>query len=180
MSRHTRSTVPQCPKNLQPRVIPVKTIQQRDETRKLKQKEYYDKRHGTKTLEILQPGDLVWIKDKACKGQVIRHAAAPRSYVIQGKYGPLRRNRIHLQRLPRDIESMEMDWDLPDIHVPYTQVPANLVDPDIQDQPPQVAIQAVDNPPPELPVPPYPQARETPRKSTRKGRVIRKPARFND
>jgi hypothetical protein len=183
MSRHIRSTIPQCQKNLQPNVVPPKVVHRRDESRKLKQKNYYDKRHGTVPFGALHPGDIVWIMDKACKGQVIRHAAAPRSYVIQGKYGLLRRNRIHLKLLLRDSSEQEnKNHNTPYIQIPVGQMPHRSGDQAPQEQIPQADIQPqqeVENPPPEVSVPPPPQVTATPRRVTRSGREVKKPARFN-
>jgi transposase InsO family protein len=184
MSRHIRSTIPQCQQYLQPNVVPPKVVHRKDESRKLKQKNYYDRRHGTIPLQALKPGDIVWNKDKACKGQVIRHAAAPRAYVVQGKYGLLRRNRIHLKLLPRDsFEQVNKYYNPPYIHIPVGQMPRKPGDQAPHEQIPQADIQPqqeVENPAPAAPVAPPPQAMATPRRITRSGREIKKPARFKN
>jgi hypothetical protein len=116
MIRHIRSTLPQDPATLQPQVVPIKNIQQRDERKRLKQKEYFDKRHGAKTMAKLFPGEMIWVKDKACEGRVVRHAAAPRSYIIETARAQIRRNRMHLSKIPVTgiLDSDDSDLDIPD------------------------------------------------------------------
>ena len=68
---------------------------------------YYNRRYSPSSLPILKKGDRVRIrteKDHAWGKQAIVVGAAktPRSYDIQTENGVVRRNRKHIQRVPRD------------------------------------------------------------------------------
>ncbi|XP_052746992.1 uncharacterized protein K02A2.6-like [Bicyclus anynana] len=67
--------------------------------RQIKSKRYYDQH--CKLLPELDVGDQVIIHDqeKQTRGQVIMKASAPRSYMVQNRYGRIyRRNRRHLRK----------------------------------------------------------------------------------
>lgn len=97
-------------------------------------------------LEPLVPGEDVWITDARVQGTVLSTYNTPRSYIIQGPQGTLRRNRHHLVPL---------------------QTSSGVV---ITDEPPV----GEDSPTPE-PVPPVPTSpsREGPTTETVRTRCVR-------
>jgi hypothetical protein len=173
MSRYMRSKVPQHPTMLQPQPVTVPVIQQRDEKRKLKQKEHFDKRHGTRTMAELNPGDTVWVRDKECLGLIMRHAAAPRSYIVKVTHGLIRRNRIHLAKLSQhaSLNPYDNDLDLPEI--PDAPLAQPLVPPDpippLEEDPLPAVNQQQSSDEQDAPIP-----------QSRSGRVIRIPARYKN
>ncbi|KAI5725500.1 hypothetical protein M8J77_016303 [Diaphorina citri] len=71
----------------------------RDQQRKSKYKENYDRRHGVRELPKLNIGDKVWITDLKRNG-IVEGTAGVRSYWIRVGPRVLRRNRYSLKPLP--------------------------------------------------------------------------------
>nr|KAG5701917.1 hypothetical protein BaRGS_014982 [Batillaria attramentaria] len=105
--RKLRTTLPTVPKMLQPHIVPPEVAQERLVAAKQKQKFFFDRHYGVRSLPDLQPGDSVLLKkddEKEWKqpAEVIRQVA-PRSYLVQTEGGQLRRNRRHLKSCPAHI-----------------------------------------------------------------------------
>lgn len=66
----------------------------------MRQTECFNKRHRTRDLDKLIPGNPVWIANAKATGTVTSVHPTPRSYVISGPQGTIRRNRSHLVPLP--------------------------------------------------------------------------------
>ena len=96
--RRLRTTLPATPKNLAPSITDPKVIQQRYLKYKQSMKSYCDR--GTQLLPEFHPTDPVLVKEdgeKAWKtlGEIIRKCT-PRSYIVKMAGGEKRRNRRHL------------------------------------------------------------------------------------
>ena len=81
----------------------------------------YNRRHDSRELPELQPGDSVWIRDQSRYGKVTQKAQQPRSYHVQTEHGTVRRNRralIAVQGQPTNTRvpesSMSNDPESPD------------------------------------------------------------------
>ena len=71
---------------------------------KLCQKANFDKRHQVRPLPVIANGTDVWITtDRAdpVPGVIVKKSAAPRSYLIDTESGAVRRNRCHLNVVPK-------------------------------------------------------------------------------
>ena len=111
-SRNLRTTLPCLPSTLEPRTVNKEAIRDRDTRSKLSNKLNFDRRHGSKELPELLPGDTVLQKLDNEKqwdnpATVVKQCA-PRSYEIQSSKGLYRRNRRHLMRtsgpLPQPVQ----------------------------------------------------------------------------
>ncbi|UYV65287.1 K02A2.6-like [Cordylochernes scorpioides] len=105
MGRRLRTSVPAIESSLMPRYLDSKALQEREKRRMINQKRLYDKRHD------LQQGDSVWIRDQSVEGKVLHKSQEPRSYWVQTPQGKVRRNRIHLTRLPTTESTMDAPED---------------------------------------------------------------------
>ena len=83
-------------------------VRQRDESVKGKQAFYFDRRHGVKEMSKLQPGDTVRLKTPGEKqwgkpSIVVKpyEGNEARSYVADTGNGEYRRNRRHIQIIPK-------------------------------------------------------------------------------
>nr|KAG5701731.1 hypothetical protein BaRGS_004333 [Batillaria attramentaria] len=83
--RRIRTTLPTLSKTLMPRLIDPSDVSERDTAAKEKQKLYYDRHHGVRSLSPLHPGDSVLIKtdeEKKWKNPAeIISQVAPRSFL---------------------------------------------------------------------------------------------------
>ena len=95
MSRRLRTTVPTIADLLKPRLPDESSLREKEEESRGKQKVNFDKHHRARGLELLTPGDQVWIPDHKTNGTVVK-LVAPRSYQVSTPTGLLRRNRRHL------------------------------------------------------------------------------------
>ena len=122
MGREIRTLLPTLDSNLKPVVPNQEAVTRKDEKVKTTYRQYFDKRHGVKSLPDLQPGDVVSVKldqQKGWKtsGKVIARSYTPRSYVIQTSSIAMSRNRRHLRRVtsPNRVEmpdEPELDLEL--------------------------------------------------------------------
>ena len=110
--------MPVFPKRVQP---VAHNDRDRDQNAKQAYKTYYDNRHGARILPMLKPNDTVLTKtddDKKCRGQeqVLGPADfSGRSNLIDYPQGVIRRNRKHLQKIPRLPDVLpEPEVDLPE------------------------------------------------------------------
>jgi len=106
MGRKLRSNLPMLPTNLTPSWPDMCKLQEKEVAYKSKMKENYDKRHNTKTLPYLNPGQNVYIPDLKKQAVVVEGAGTPRSYIVETPTGEVRRNRRNLNW---DHTSLEPD-----------------------------------------------------------------------
>lgn len=101
MGRRLRTTLPMLPETLQPRLPDFQQVSCSEREKRLRQTESFNKRHRTRELDKLVPGQPVWITDARAQGTVTAVHPTPRSYVISGPQGTIRRNRSHLVPIPQ-------------------------------------------------------------------------------
>ena len=82
------------------------TLRKKEQEMRRKQKANFDSHHKARTLDILLPGEQVWVPDQRTT-VTVQLQAAPRSYLISTPTGTLRRNRRHLVRSPETNTSPE-------------------------------------------------------------------------
>ncbi|UYV84627.1 K02A2.6-like, partial [Cordylochernes scorpioides] len=111
MGRRLRTSVPAIESSLMPRYLDSKALQEREKRRMINQKRLYDKRHDVHSLPQLQQGDSLWIRDQRVEGKVLHKSQEPRSYWVQTPQGKVRRNRLHLTRLPTTESTMDAPED---------------------------------------------------------------------
>ncbi|KAL5503306.1 hypothetical protein EMCRGX_G010234 [Ephydatia muelleri] len=99
MNRRLRTTVPTLGYNLHPSVPNYAQLRAMEQKDKQKQKTDFDRRHASRSLQQLMPGDQVWIDDQNLRGSVVKEYS-PRSYLVDTERGILRRNRRQLKFLP--------------------------------------------------------------------------------
>lgn len=107
MGRRLRTTLPMLPDTLKPCVPDIQQIRHAERERKMRQTEQYNIRHRTRDLDKLLPGQSVWITDAKAQGTVTSVHPTPRSYVISGPQGMIRRNRRHLVPIPTPSSQIE-------------------------------------------------------------------------
>jgi len=149
MSRNLRTTVPVLPCRMKPVVVDSSHLRTRDGELKQKQKEHYDSRHRVQDLPVLEKGDEVYIPQMKTSGTV-QQECGERSLLTPK--GQLRRNRRHLNALPK----------------PAYATPQEEAD-QAGEAPPQMS-QMTDVQPP--------TAKEQGTLTTRSGRVVRPPQRL--
>ncbi|GBM25190.1 hypothetical protein AVEN_241064-1, partial [Araneus ventricosus] len=96
MGRRINTTLPVATTQLQPYSVNKKVLEAKDERRIEGQKTNYDKHHGVRNLDELDPGQNVWITDRRLTGKVLQKTPYPRSYLVQSGRRVYRRNRKHL------------------------------------------------------------------------------------
>ena len=90
-----------------------KNLRKREEKRREKQKEHYDRRHGVRAKEEFGIGDDVWIKDLRLWGKVASKAPTPRSYNVKTPQGVYRRNSFHLTPSPQKKSPVHVTPEAP-------------------------------------------------------------------
>lgn len=98
-NRKIRSTLPVVPNKLDT-FYSHETVLEKEHKRKKNQEIQYNKRHRSKNLSPLKPGDKVWIIDLRVYGKIIEVDKLPNSYWIQTSKSNVRRNRWHLIPAP--------------------------------------------------------------------------------
>ena len=94
--RQIRCTLP-CVTSLERSWPGIENCKRDESERKIKQKQYYDARHGVQELQPLQPGDRVWVQGENKPGTVrVQQSDQPRSYTVETSGSLLRRNRSAL------------------------------------------------------------------------------------
>ncbi|UYV76768.1 K02A2.6-like [Cordylochernes scorpioides] len=93
------------------KILGLQSLARKREKRMINQKPLYDKRHDVHSLPQLQHGDSVWIRDQRVEGEVLHKSQEPRSYWVQTPQGKVRRNRLHLTRLPTTESTMDASED---------------------------------------------------------------------
>ncbi len=160
MGRRLRTTVPILPALLDPALPDGDAVLLKEKERKMKDAQRYNLRHRAQNLNRLTPGQGVWVTDQRAAGAVIGSHTTPRSYLVEGPHGIIRRNRRHLiamQPSPEQSSSGAAEQTLGGVpERPSTEQPAAA--------PPQ---QNVPEPP------------STPTLRTRSGRAVLRPARLD-
>ncbi|KAJ8332694.1 hypothetical protein SKAU_G00424830 [Synaphobranchus kaupii] len=100
MGRRLRTTLPTFPAALEPDIPDLRKVQRRERERRWMDVSNYNQRHGVRNRSNLAPGDQVWITDTKTTGTVTSAHPTPRSYLVNGPQGTLRRNRHHLVPMP--------------------------------------------------------------------------------
>ena len=125
MGRRLRTTVPTFPAMLEPALPDLRKVQHKEREKRWMDSKNYDQRHRVRDLPELSSGDHVWITDAKMPGTVTSAHHTPRSYLVEGPHGELRRNRHHLVPLPgaessRDIQSppATQEEDIPTVNEP--------------------------------------------------------------
>ena len=145
--RNLRTRLPSLQKNL----VPFHTssaVREKDRVAKNNQKFYYDQRHGSTSLPLLQSGDSVRIKCDGNKGWqqpgTVVGQCGERSYLVDTPKGQFRRNRRFLRKVPPEVnQNMERMEDIPlpsgDIQItPDPVEPAQ--EPTVPDNPPSPPV----------------------------------------
>ena len=98
MGRKIRTDIPTAKNLLTPNWPYLADFQERDREYKAKQKQHYDQRHRTQTLDPLLPDTSVWIttgRDRT-PGQIRSPTTTPKSYMVSTSGGEVRRTRQHV------------------------------------------------------------------------------------
>ena len=82
-----------------PTVPDYSTAAERDHKEKLRQAEDHNRRHAANELPTLEPGNVVFVRDRQETG-IVQGTTAPRSYLVDTPGGTFRRNRCHVVPLP--------------------------------------------------------------------------------
>ncbi|UYV75520.1 K02A2.6-like [Cordylochernes scorpioides] len=69
----------------------------------------------------------VWIRDQGVEGKVLHKSQEPRSYWVQTPQGKVRRNRLHLTRLPTTESTMDAPEDSRRQELRNEEAPPSLV-----------------------------------------------------
>lgn len=142
MGRRLRTAVPTKSSLLNPSTPDPKQLAAKEKKRIEMQKDNYDKRHGTRKLEELQPGSTVWITDLRRSGIIEKRSEEPRSYIINTEKRTIRRNQYHL--IPIKGEEEEDDtYNLEDMTPSEIETPEEA---DQQAKIPQIPPAAVTQP----------------------------------
>ncbi|GBM99263.1 hypothetical protein AVEN_272119-1 [Araneus ventricosus] len=83
MGRKINTTLPVAKTQLQPYSVNKKVLEAKEERQIEGQKTNYDKHHGVRNLDELDPGQNVWITDRRVTGKVLQKTPYPRSYLVQ-------------------------------------------------------------------------------------------------
>ena len=168
MGRQIRTRIPTLDKNLLPQWPTKIEVQHNDKRAKAHYRINYDRRPGTRRLPQLQPGDQVLIKGDDEKqwrrrGVLVKQCTEPRCYPVQTSQGTIRRNRRHLQLVPKAVSKQ----------LPVCDIPSPIDD----DFEPDAATIPTDTPV-RQPVPPAGAAADP--YVTRSGRTVVRPARLRE
>lgn len=93
------------PARLQPALPDLQALLRKEREKRLMDAKCFDERHRARALTKLSAGDQVWITDVKAQGTVTSVHDSPRSYLVSGPKGTLRRNRQHLVPMPDSHEN---------------------------------------------------------------------------
>lgn len=105
MGRRLRTTVPVLPAVLEPAIPDLQSLQCKEREKRWMDSRNYDRRHRVRNLSDMSPGDQVWITDTRSTGTVTSAHESPRSYLVSGPQGTVRRNRRHLVPMSENSSS---------------------------------------------------------------------------
>lgn len=164
MGRRLRTPVPQHPSLLTPELPDSTVVAAKERERRVKDTANFNKRHRVRDLSQLTPGQPVWITDTKSQGTVVSLHSAPRSYIVDGPSGTIRRNRHHLVPFPKTVP-----------HTPHTPTPST------PPQPGEPTLGSPERPesPTQTPKGHTPVRTHTHGPTTRYGRVVVKPHRLD-
>ena len=114
MGRRLRCRLPAIPRLLASEVVDSSSVRRKDQQSKAGQASYYNRRHGTKHLSQLVPGEqlLVWDLERRTwriPAKLVNRLST-RSYVVQLENGrTLRRNRHQLQARPDGVTEISLE-----------------------------------------------------------------------
>jgi hypothetical protein len=126
--RQIKSTVPQIPQKLEPRLVNSKDLLQKEQNYRNYYKENYDKSKRAQYLPPLREGDGVFVKDMGIEGKIIKEDSRPRSFIVETPKSTIARNRRHLVKLNKQVH-FDKEIDIP---VTGYQSPVSSEKPDSQ------------------------------------------------
>ena len=181
MGRRLRTNLPVATSQLQPKVIDPNMVKAKQNERKAHQKQNYDK--GSRQLPELKKGERarVQIQGKWKPVVIMDKAGTPRSYIVKTEEGKLlRRNRKYLMRLEEHVTE-------PELQVTYAQPEERHMEhsegdgAEIEDgKPAEVEIAEDENTRDDDQPGNEELAQQNIEYTTRSGRVVKPPKRFND
>ena len=160
MGRRLRTTVPILPTLLDPALPDADAVACKERERKMKDAQHYNVRHRAQNLSRLTPGQDVWVTDQRENGTVVGGHSTPRSYLVEGPHGIIRRNRRHLVTMQPTSEQNSSGTD--------ECVPGGVPERLSSGQPEQVPQKHN-----------VPEASSSPILRTRSGRVVVRPTRLD-
>ena len=178
MGRRTKTQLPTSEALLKPAIVEEEAVTEGLMEHRMRQKYYYDR--GSRPLPPIEPGSAIRVQTPEGwePAEYIRKHDAPNSHIIKaGKQARLYRRNRSMIMTTKENPHVIQKTSPPFVPTPETyQQPANPPTPRIQQRPPSPdpptpRIQQRTLPPPDPPTPP---------KTTRSGRVIRKPAWMKD
>ena len=108
MGRMLRSTIPVHPICLNPKYKVPDSVWHKEDKIREREKFYFDKRHSTKDLRPLIPGEKVYVPDMDTEAEVYEKVQTrPRSYGLRTPKGIIQRNRYHVRPIPKSSEDPE-------------------------------------------------------------------------
>ena len=127
LGRQIRTTVPTLTSSFKAEWPEREKVLQNDAHAKQMNEYYYNRRHGARTLDPLEPGDMVRMKipgDKQWSQPAVVTGSTdyPRSYVVDTEGGVYRRNRQQLEKVP--VEPMGIHGESEETVVPETPTSA--------------------------------------------------------
>ena len=107
MGRQLRTNLPQTLEHLKPEWPYLHRFQEQDLEFKSHQKSNFDKHHRVHPLPDIPDQTEVWVttdRSKPTPGIVVGRAEAPQSYIVETHDGLARRNRHHLNVVPKVVK----------------------------------------------------------------------------
>lgn len=113
MGRKLRTTVPILPQELTPKLTNHRQLCMKESQQKDKQRKNFNKRHRAAISKLLKKGDRVWLSEMGKKATVVKQKGI-RSYLVRMEDGSIyRRNRKHLNWLPKNVDEEMTPAQLP-------------------------------------------------------------------
>ena len=124
--RQLRTTLPCTERTLTPKWPDLILLREKEQAAKEQQAQQFDKRHRSRPLPTLKPGDQVFVTDLKAKGRV-KEVISRRSYLVQTPAGEYRRNRYFLKVLPDNDPTTQQPQQHamppPEVEVAFEAVP---------------------------------------------------------
>ena len=96
-----KTLLPTAPGNLQPKLVNATKIAERENYVREQTKLNYYNRRRARSLQPLEEGDRVHVKNLKTDGNIVQSALFPRLYIVNTPRGTIRRNRRHLAEFSR-------------------------------------------------------------------------------